>query len=732
MASQNLTHRGLAVSLTTLLAFILSAVSVAQAQASVLIAGGDSNAASRDDVKNFLDATGILGQVDHIDISSVTPTVADLQAYDCVLIYTNNAPLDGVAFGNNLAAYCDAGGGVVEMQASDTVTWGVHGTWDNRHCIQPLNSYSFDNAATAGTVHENHVVLQGANVLNGGYLRRFETNVINGARKIQDWSDGNICVAINESFTGRIVLVNLIPWTSPYGGWNVANNDIDILIANACAWAGNPEVVIDTPAAGALPDAYVGTGYSQTIVASGGATPYVWSTTNGSLPTGMSIDPNSGEISGNPTTPGSYSFDVVVTDDNSVQDTRSYSIEVYAALQITSPSAGALPNGLINNAYGPINFSASGGKPTLTWSLTSGTLPTGITQNTSTGALSGTPTSTGTSNFTVRVTDSNGAFHERSYSIQVFDTPVITSPAGGALTPEGYVGSPYSLTFTAAGGVPAYTWSVQAGSLPAGLVLNTSTGALTGAPTTAGANSFTIRVTDTNNDFNQVAYTLQILDPPSITSPTPGALPQATRNAPNYTQTFTGANGKAPLAWSATGLPAGMTLNASTGVLSGTPGAAGAFNVNVTLTDANGKTGNGAYTLQVAAAVALTGSSLADGEEEQAYSQTPGNSGGTGPYTWSMLITPALADLSMDPSTGLITGTPAAGTSNNYTVAVTLTDSLGGTANKNYTLYITQPGGGTAANCGCNSSATTRDSAFAGWLMLLLPMLLLVARRRLA
>ncbi|MGE3854675.1 MAG: MYXO-CTERM sorting domain-containing protein, partial [Planctomycetota bacterium] len=70
--------------------------------------------------------------------------------------------------------------------------------------------------------------------------------------------------------------------------------------------------------------------------------------------------------------------------------------------------------------------------------------------------------------------------------------------------------------------------------------------------------------------------------------------------------------------------------------------------------------------------------------------------------------------------------------SNNYTVTVTLTDSLGGTANKNYPLYITQPGGGTAANCGCTSSATTRDNAFAGWLMLLLPMLLLVARRRLA
>ncbi|MGE0434024.1 MAG: MYXO-CTERM sorting domain-containing protein, partial [Planctomycetota bacterium] len=67
-----------------------------------------------------------------------------------------------------------------------------------------------------------------------------------------------------------------------------------------------------------------------------------------------------------------------------------------------------------------------------------------------------------------------------------------------------------------------------------------------------------------------------------------------------------------------------------------------------------------------------------------------------------------------------------------YQLSITANDSLGGTHNRNISIFITQPGGGTAANCGCNSSATTRDNAFAGWLLLLLPILMLVTRRRLS
>ncbi|MGE3854997.1 MAG: Ig domain-containing protein, partial [Planctomycetota bacterium] len=285
--------------------------------------------------------------------------------------------------------------------------------------------------------------------------------------------------------------------------------------------------------------------------------------------------------------------------------------------------------------------------------------------------------------------------------------------------------------FTAAGGAPAYTWAVSAGSLPPGVSLGSGTGQLTGTPSTAGNYAFTIRVTDTNNDTDTRGYTVAVLNQPQITSPAAGALPPATRNAPNYTQTFTGANGKTPYSWSATGLPPGMTINPISGVVSGTPtGVATTYNVDVTLTDANGKTALVSYTLLLNGAMTITANSVSDGEEQVAYSQAISTSGGTTPFTFGLTIDPVLPDLTIDSSTGVISGTPSVGTGGNYDFYVTVTDSLGGTTNKAFSFYITLPTGGTAANCGCNSRATARDSAFAGWLWLLLPLLLLLARRR--
>ncbi|MGE0434312.1 MAG: putative Ig domain-containing protein [Planctomycetota bacterium] len=719
---------------TFVLAAVLTLSSIAHAQPKALAAVSDSDAVATS-IQTFLVNTGKFSAVDIVKTNTSTPTLATLQGYDCVVVTSNNVPQDAVTLGNNMADYVDGGGGVVEVMFTMTNGWSLKGRWVNYSTMnQDDNSWLNTSDQNAGTVHDaNHPIIAGiTNLTNGGRFRRNLNVLANGASKVLDWTDGTVCVAANDTFAGAVACVNMyMPANDAGGSWNPANCQIDELLAQALEWVATGGLpTIADPAAGPLPDAYTDQGYNQTITGQGGAEPYVWTISGGSLPTGLTLNSSTGVISGTPSSLGSHTFDVLLTDNNNDTDSRSYSIFVYAPPQITVPSAGALADALINTAYGPVNFSTSGGKPALVWSITSGALPVGISQNTSTGAISGTPTTVSNNNFTVRVTDANGRFHERAYSIAVFDTPVITSPSSGAITPEGYVGDAYSRTFTAAGGVPAYTWSLQSGSLPPGLALNTNTGVLSGPPSAAGIYAFTIRVTDTNNDFDQLGYTLEILDLPAITSPSPGALPQATRNAPNYSQSFTASNGKSPLSWSATGLPAGMSINSGTGVLSGTPTASGAFNINVTVTDANGKTDVDAWTLQVAAAVALTGSSLPDAEEETLYSQTPGNSGGTGPYAWTMFINPALPDLSMDPSTGLITGTPSAGTSNNYTVTVTLTDSLGGTANKNYTFYVTQPGGGTAANCGCTSSATTRDNAFAGWLLLLLPMLLLVARRR--
>ncbi|HET9180110.1 MAG TPA: Ig domain-containing protein, partial [Terriglobia bacterium] len=138
-------------------------------------------------------------------------------------------------------------------------------------------------------------------------------------------------------------------------------------------------------------------------------------------------------------------------------------------------TTGALPGGTVNTAYSA-TLTATGGTGSYTWSISAGSLPAGLTLNTSTGAITGTPTTAGTSNFTAKVTDSNSQTATQNLSITVNAALSITTTS----LPGGTVGTAYSSTLAATGGTGSYTWSISAGSLPAGLTLNTSTGAITG------------------------------------------------------------------------------------------------------------------------------------------------------------------------------------------------------------------------------------------------------------
>ena len=154
-------------------------------------------------------------------------------------------------------------------------------------------------------------------------------------------------------------------------------------------------------------------------------------------------------------------------------------------------ATASLPGAATATAYQQM-LSASGGRMPYTWSLAAGALPAGVTLTAATGLLNGTPTTAGTYNFTVRATDASAATATRALSI-VVTAPLAISTAS---LPGGTVGTAYSSTLVATGGTSPYTWSLAAGSLPAGLSLNAATGAITGTPTAAGTVSFTVRVTD--------------------------------------------------------------------------------------------------------------------------------------------------------------------------------------------------------------------------------------------
>ncbi|EOT1172503.1 autotransporter domain-containing protein [Cronobacter dublinensis] len=178
-----------------------------------------------------------------------------------------------------------------------------------------------------------------------------------------------------------------------------------------------PTTVTIAPASGALPAATTGSAWSQTLSATGGSAPYTW-TAHG-LPAGITLNAATGALSGTPTTAGSFTFSVTVKEAGNVSATASYTLVVGAVtpgvtLAVT-PAAGALPAATTGSAWSQ-TFAVSGGTAPYRWQQ-SGALPAGLTF--SDGSLKGTPTTAGSSAFTLTATDANGVAVQAAYTLQI-------------------------------------------------------------------------------------------------------------------------------------------------------------------------------------------------------------------------------------------------------------------------------------------------------------------------
>jgi hypothetical protein len=266
------------------------------------------------------------------------------------------------------------------------------------------------------------------------------------------------------------------------------------------------------------------------------------------------------------------------------------------------------------------SFQATGGSAPYTWDVTAGTLPGGISLSTA-GVLSGTPTASGTFNFTVRARDSVLSPGTRPMTLIVDPSG---SPGGPVVVntstlPNGVVGLAYSQGLSATGGQPPYTWAITAGTLPAGLNLGAN-GVISGTPTAAVVASFTVRATDSAASPQQGSAALMLTIDVSS-----GSLAVLTTNLAGatqgeaYSETLYAANGTPPYTWDVTAgvLPGGLSLNPATGVISGTPTQRGSFAFNVTVTDSTMASASMGLTLNVSRAPSVDGGELSCTAGEQ-------------------------------------------------------------------------------------------------------------------
>jgi uncharacterized delta-60 repeat protein len=259
-------------------------------------------------------------------------------------------------------------------------------------------------------------------------------------------------------------------------------------------------------------------------------------------------------------------------------DTR-FALARYKSISIVPRSLLATTVGAAYNQ----TLEASDGSAPYSWSIKNGALASGLSLNSLTGEISGTPITAEATTFTVQVNDACGQTATQEFVLTVNPAPTITSTVIAPAT----IGQPYSQMVLASGGTTPFTWSVATGALPSGLSLDSAGGLIFGTSSATGSFAFTIQMQDANLVTASQGFTLRVNALPVIT--TLSSLPNGSVGS-NYSTKLKTSGGTTPLSWSVTGgsLPQGLSLNGSSGNISGKPTMAGNYSFTVQVQDTNG------------------------------------------------------------------------------------------------------------------------------------------------
>jgi hypothetical protein len=429
-----------------------------------------------------------------------------------------------------------------------------------------------------------------------------------------------------------------------------------------------------------LSNATAGTGYSNTLIATGGTTPYTWAITSGSLPTGIILQ-SAGLLSGTTSQNGQFNITVQVSDSSSPKQTssKSFTLTVIAAVSVTvNPSTITLVSGASTQFTATV---ANTSNLNVTWSASAGTIS-------STGFYQA-PTVSG--NTTATITATSAADPTKSATAFLTITPpplnITTTSVSGATA-----GTAYSNPLTATGGTAPYAWTLTSGTLPTGIALQ-SAGSLSGTTSQAGQFNFTVKASDSSSPQLTASQSLTLTVAPPPLSITTTSVSSATA-ATAYSNPLTATGGTTPYTWTLTSgtLPTGITLQ-STGSLSGTATQAGQFTFTVKASDSSSPqlTASQSFTLTVAPPpLSITTTSVSGATAATAYSNLLTATGGTAPYSWTLTSGTLPTGIALQ-SSGSLSGTTTQAGQFSFTVKASDSSSPQLTASRSLTLTVNGP-----------------------------------------